>query len=178
MTLPPTPPAVPDGPLAVAVTGHQDLGAAAPWVSDVLLAAVQIRQPIRGLSSLARGADQLFADAVVRTGGSLYVVVPCEDYEATFSSAGARAEYDRLLAAAQSQTTLSFPEPSEGAFWAAGQRLVNEADVVVAVWDGQPAAGLGGTADVVRYALDKGRPVLRLDPITRTVSWLTHPPHP
>lgn len=32
---------------------------------------------------------------------------------------------------------------------AAGQEVMNAADVVIAGWDGRPAAGLGGTADAV-----------------------------
>ena len=36
-------------------------------------------------------------------------------------SAEARDEYARLLAAASERVTLSFPAPSEEAFWAAGQ---------------------------------------------------------
>jgi hypothetical protein len=33
------------------------------------------------------------------------------------------------------------------------------AEVLIAVWDGLPARGLGGTADVVAYAKQCGRPV-------------------
>ena len=31
--------------------------------------------------------------------------------------------------------------------------------MLVAVWDGQPARGLGGTADVVAYARQRGVPM-------------------
>lgn len=52
---------------------------------------------------------------------------------------------------------MPFDEPSEKAYWSAGQEIVNQADRLLAVWDGQPAAGLGGTADVVRYARAQGK---------------------
>ncbi len=32
--------------------------------------------------------------------------------------------------------------------------VINEADELYAVWDGKPARGYGGTADVVAYARD------------------------
>ena len=172
MTVPPPPSDIPGGALSVAVTGHQDLGPATSWVADILLAAVQIRRPLLGLSSLARGADQLFADAVLRAGNSLRVVIPCDGYETTFTTKEVRAEYIRLLAAADEQVVLPFTEPSEEAFWAAGCRLVDDAGVVVAVWNGKPARGLGGTADVVRYALDSNRRVLHINPTTQAVAWI------
>jgi hypothetical protein len=41
----------------------------------------------------------------------------------------------------------------------AGRRLVDDADEIIAVWDGKPARGYAGTADVVRYAISRGRPI-------------------
>jgi hypothetical protein len=60
--------------------------------------------------------------------------------------------------------TLPFEEPSEKAFFEAGKRIVDWADLLVAVWDGGPARGFGGTADVVRYAEERGRSLLILWP--------------
>ena len=37
--------------------------------------------------------------------------------------------------------------------------MVDTSRVLVAVWDGQSARGLGGTADVVAYARERGKPV-------------------
>ena len=38
--------------------------------------------------------------------------------------------------------------------------VADRCDLLIAVWDGQPAQGLGGTGDVVRYAREIGREVL------------------
>lgn len=38
-------------------------------------------------------------------------------------------------------------------------RMLDRADELTAVWDGQPARGYGGTADVVQAARDKDLPV-------------------
>jgi hypothetical protein len=39
-----------------------------------------------------------------------------------------------------------------------GKVVVDRAEVLIAVWDGLPARGLGGTADVVAYAGSAGCP--------------------
>jgi hypothetical protein len=38
----------------------------------------------------------------------------------------------------------------------AGRVVVDRSSVLVAAWDGQPSRGLGGTADVVAYARERG----------------------
>ena len=43
--------------------------------------------------------------------------------------------------------------------WAAGKAIAERSDLVLAVWDGRPAGGLGGTADVVKYARERGTTV-------------------
>ena len=37
--------------------------------------------------------------------------------------------------------------------------MVDEADELCAVWDGEPARSYGGTTDVVAYARERGIPV-------------------
>jgi hypothetical protein len=41
----------------------------------------------------------------------------------------------------------------------ASLRMLAEADCLLAVWDGKPARGYGGTADVVNAARARGLPV-------------------
>jgi hypothetical protein len=98
------------------------------------------------------------------------VVVPCRLYEETFEGAAAKATYRRLLAQAESRETLPFEEPSETAFYAAGRRVVDCADFMVAVWNGAPAKGLGGTGDVVGYSRSLGKPILHIHNVDRTVT--------
>jgi hypothetical protein len=45
--------------------------------------------------------------------------------------------------AADKKEQLGFDRPSEQAFMAAGEAMVDNADLLLAVWDGAPAAGLG-----------------------------------
>ena len=56
--------------------------------------------------------------------------------------------YRRLLAAASDTTHLSYSTPDEEAYDAAEKWVAEHCDVLIAVWDGREARGLGGTADV------------------------------
>jgi hypothetical protein len=99
------------------------------------------------------------AELVIEAGGGVEVIVPSAGYEATFQSPDQLRRYERLLQAADKQVFLNFDSPSEEAFYEAGQAVVDGCDLLIAVWDGGSSRGLGGTADVVRYARDRGRRV-------------------
>jgi hypothetical protein len=142
----------------VGVTGHQDLDdRVRTFVRSAFLSRLKSLLPIQGVSSLAKGTDQLFAECVLALGGELVAVVPSSGYESTFDDRNDLARFHRFLADAIDVVRLSFPTPSETAFWAAGKEVVDRSDVLLAVWDGRPARGLGGTADIVRYARDRGK---------------------
>jgi len=112
-----------------------------------------------GITSLAAGTDQIFAQIVLELGGRIHVVLPAKRYEESFELQDDLARFRRLLSEAKDVITMPFEEPSEEAYWAAGQEIVNRSHRLLAVWDGQPAGGLGGTADVVEFARAQGKPV-------------------
>lgn len=89
----------------------------------------------------------------------MLAVIPCKDYERTFQTTEARTVYDRLKREAAEVVELPYPAPGEEAYWAAGRRVVDLSDEILAVWDGEPSGGLGGTADVVEYARQHEVPV-------------------
>ena len=86
------------------------------------------------------------------------VVVPAERYRDSLPT-DHHAAYDALLARAQAVQRLPFVESTPEAHLAAGKLLVDSCDTLVAVWDGAPARGPGGTADIVAYAREHDRPV-------------------
>lgn len=142
----------------IGITGHQDLPAAAQARAGVDIRTLLTHQPspIIGMASLAAGADQLFAQLVLEVGGDLHAVIPAHHYETTFQGE-ALDTYLRLRAAATTITELEFEQPGESAYHAAGNFIVEHCDLLVAVWDGQPAKGLGGTGDAVKHARELGR---------------------
>lgn len=145
------------------ITGHQSIPEVAhSFVTDALIREIEGAAhggKLWGITSLAVGADQVFAELILRSGGSLHVIVPSARYENTFNADEERARYEALLNAATELERLQFDEPTEEAFFAAGRRVVDLCDTLLAVWDGKPSRGLGGTADVVKYAESSGRHV-------------------
>ena len=98
---------------------------------------------------------------VLELGGALHVVQPTEvsQYRDGFEDPEAQAGYDELYARARHVETLEHTESTEEAHMDTGKVVVDRSSVLLAVWDGQPSRGLGGTADVVAYARQRGVPV-------------------
>lgn len=144
------------------ITGHQSIPEAArDFVMEALEREIESASTgglLWGITSLAVGADQLFAELVHFVGGRLHVVLPSSRYENTFDSEGL-SRFRALLALAPKVERLQFDQPSEESFLAAGRRVVDLCDTLLAVWDGKPSRGLGGTADIVQYAQASGRRV-------------------
>lgn len=129
---------------------------------DAVLAGLE--RPLVGVSALAAGADQIFADAVLAAGGVLDVIVPADDYRITLEPQD-RVVFDRLVEAAQSVMTMDYPHSGSGAYLAAGLEMLGRCDRLVAVWDGEAPRGEGGTADMVRRAREQGIPVTVIDAV-------------
>jgi hypothetical protein len=157
--------------LKIGFTGHQKRdGADWNWVAVELTRILsKLDLPFEGWSSLAIGADQVFARCVLGRGGILVSVIPLRDYEMLFQGQQNKEQYHRLLAASARIVELDNPD-SNKAFFAAGARIVDQCTWMIAVWDGKPSQDFGGTADVVAYAEAHNRSVLVLDPITRSIS--------
>ncbi|MET9227704.1 hypothetical protein [Lentzea sp. NPDC003310] len=148
----------------LAITGHRGLSAdLEAEVDRMIRAAVAATGSVVGVSCLADGADAVFAQAVLDAGGALVAVLPAARYREALPELY-RPVYDRLLARAGKVVQLEFITPDPHAYMEAGKRMVDESDVLLAVWDGLPGRGPGGTADVVAYARSRGVPVTVLWP--------------
>ncbi|ANN20145.1 hypothetical protein SD37_34125 [Amycolatopsis orientalis] len=146
----------------IGITGHSNLSTATvPLIADALhrTLAVLTDEPLVGVTCLARGADQLFARAVLDLGGSVEVVLPAQDYRARKVEPDNAADFDELLDRAVVVDTLPFPESGREAYMAASERVLGGIEALIAVWDGGPSGGHGGTADVIEAARERGLPV-------------------
>lgn len=138
------------------------------WVRKSLRDALVTYSATEALSSLAEGTDQLFAEVALELDIPIRAVVPFGSYESFFDKPTVLVNYRRLLGRAH-RTDLDLHFPPERAFFEAGKFVVDECQILLAVWDGNPAEGLGGTADIVSYALGRGRHVVWLDPLKTEV---------
>lgn len=161
--------------MRVGITGHQRLSDATkwPWVQEQIDAILSgVSRPLIGLTSLAAGADQIFARSVLQHSGILRVIVPFLGYEEKFADEEAQREYHRLIGLADKVETLKLLVSEREAYFRAGKPVVHTSELLVAVWDGRPAAGLGGTGDTVAYAVGLCLPVIHINPMQSEVTYL------
>lgn len=128
-------------------------------------------------SSLADGTDQIAAAIALEMGFELHAILPFESerYRSDMIDDRARERLDGLLHEATGVLELpGGPDDALEPYVMAGFATASHSDLLIAVWDGLPSRGAGGTADVVRCAADTARPVIHVladNPSTTTVRW-------
>jgi hypothetical protein len=118
------------------------------------------------LSALAEGADRIFAEVALDLGYRLEVALPFAraNYERTFTDQDTTPIFRTILARAVSVTELDgVLSDIKAAYEAAGRHIVDKSNILIAVWDGKPAAGRGGTPDIIGYAVHAHKPVVWID---------------
>ncbi|MCX7284052.1 MAG: hypothetical protein NTX28_08395 [Novosphingobium sp.] len=123
--------------------------------------------PPQLVSALAEGADRLAAQVALARGMTLLSVLPfpAKVYEGDFADAASRAGFQELLAAAQSVVVLDGDVTArERAYDRAGLVLLENVDLLIAVWDGEPGRGRGGTREVIEEAARRGVPIVTVSP--------------
>lgn len=122
----------------IGVTGHIHLtDGSAAVIYRALADALAEYAPdgVRGVTCLAAGADQLFARAVLATGGSYEVVLPARDYGRVGVAAANRRTFGRLMRRASSVSVLRNRRSGHAAYVAASEEVLRRCDVLIAVWD-------------------------------------------
>jgi hypothetical protein len=129
------------------------------------------RVTFTAVSPIAEGADRLVAQAVLSTpGGRLEAVLPFKDevYLQDFESDSSKAEFRDLVAQASlvvygpemQEATVQDPTERNRRYEWVGRYVVDHCDVLIALWDGEASRGTGGTAEIIRYALERSEPVV------------------
>lgn len=152
--------------MRVGITGHRGLSPAVESrVRAMLDAAVNgyNAAALVGVSCIADGPDSWFAEAVLKHGGRLEVVIPAAEYRENLPD-WHHPTYDTLMSRATDVHETGMTESTSEAHQAGSEILVGLVDELIAVWDGKPAWAYGGTADVVAYAQRTGVPVRILWP--------------
>ena len=119
------------------------------------------------MTSLAEGADRIVADTVLETEcAKIEVILPLtkEDYLKDFNREESKTEFERLLKKDLFAITLrsrnideEFEESKRDtarrrAYFNAGKYIVDNCDVLLAIWDGVESPNNGGTYQVIEYA--------------------------
>lgn len=156
--------------MRIGISGHRDLTDPTAKAVDAAIRSFLAERAgpgLIGVSCLADGADQIFAQAIIDAGGQLVVIVPARRYRAGLPESS-HVRYDALLAQAAEVLALPFTDSDAAAHMAASIAMLDRIDHLVAVWDGQPARAFGGTADVVREAEGRRLPITVVWPPSAT----------
>jgi hypothetical protein len=164
---------------AVGITGHRPnrlpeagrsrVGSEIGRILDLVLASRLASYPdvrLALVSGLAEGSDSLAADAALERAIPLRAILPfgIPEYEKDFESADAKACFRHFLSKSASVAALGGArDEADAAYEAAGIAMLDESRMIIAVWDGKPAAGRGGTAEIVAMAIARETPVLWID---------------
>lgn len=151
-------------PCRIGVTGHRIL-AEMDKINAGIDAALQrierafAERPLIIVSPLAEGADRLVAERVLARRHAQLIVplpLPKADYLNDFEDAISKREFNELLKRAERVIELP-PSPSRRvAYDAVGRYVLDQCDVLIAVWDGQLD---NGTGRVVTDARRRGLPI-------------------
>jgi hypothetical protein len=153
--------------LRLGVTGHRVLAEGDEIEAGIETALRGIEQAwpraaFTALSALAEGADRLVAERVLaRPGATLVAVLPLPEaeYVEDFGSAASRAQFRELLRRAERRVELAAAGSRTRAYERAGDYILGRCDVLIAVWDGRPVQGRGGTGAVVAGARERRKPL-------------------
>ena len=178
----------PDLCLAVGITGHRqkrlqntDMAAMREAITALLLRVRQSAQDVathhpthfattvpkmRLVSALADGADTVTAEAALSSGWRLDVCLPFnrDEYATDFAEGENRKTFERLLSKASATFALNgIRADANAAYEAAGHVMLDQVDVLFALWDGDAGRGRGGTARIVAEAISRHIPVIHID---------------
>ena len=153
--------------VAVGVSGHRDLIDLAAVSNAVDKALNKIitcfrENSLQVISPLAEGADRVVVwRAMAYYSVRLVVPLPLEvsDYMLDFKSISSKGAFKTLLEHADQVIEIPAEDTREGCYLAAGIYILDHSDVLIAVWDGEPARGIGGTAEIVAEARRRGMPL-------------------
>lgn len=127
---------------------------------------------LRVTTGLARGTDEIGADVALAKGWQLQSVIAFDQHKFVDlavadckpeEAAAYRQHHADLVS--RSSSVLELHGNEKGGFRRDGYELTGEiileqADVLIGVWDGERAHGLGGSAHLLRLAMQRGLPVV------------------
>jgi len=151
--------------ITIGITGHRDIVETKKLKQDITKLFENLHsqnQETKLLSPLADGADRFVADVyleVFKDKAKLVVPMPFdqERYMEDFDSTS-KEEFLEYLKMADE--VLEVDNNQECHYKSVGVYVVDNSDMLLALWDGTFNAKSGGTGDIVAYARKKGKEVV------------------
>ncbi len=147
-------------PLVFAITGHRDIAnkdieCLKEKVGNVF-SEYKTKYPntdIVLLTALSEGADILVAEVALNNNILVNVILPFEKekYLEGFEDKDEVVKFNDLISQANNEITLEPKENSGLCYDNLGKYLVNNCNILLALWDGENNSKIGGTSEVVNY---------------------------
>ncbi len=161
----------------VGFAGHRAvpdrLAARAAIDRELALIAETVKGELFGLASAAAGADLLFLDACQEAGLRTVVLLPFpkQRFAEDFDDPNEWQHACRCMDAAWWLEVQPGGESAPAAYHVVAREVLEIADRMLFFWNGQPASGLGGTAESVTEAKDRQIPSRVIDSGTLRAEW-------
>ena len=163
--------------LAVGFTGHRKV----PYetksrqvIRDFLARQKESHHGVMyGISSAASGGDQLFAESCIELNIPLRILLPrpADQFRTDFDDTSWQRTV-HIMENAISVEVTGWHETKTEQYYDCGIQTVAESQLLVALWDGRPARGAGGTQEMVSYARKTGHPVAWIQSETGELQWI------
>ena len=151
--------------IRIAVTGHRFLDTNNDLHASIQKVLSQIIQDHPNtdhhlLSALSEGSDQLVARIALQNKEIKLIVplpLPEELYLLDFETDEGRKKFKQLLNIADQVLTLTENNDHDTAYDELGRYLIDQCNVLIALWNGEYSGKRGGTGEVVKKALNAGK---------------------
>lgn len=175
--------------VAVGVTGHRNLSPKCSEIINGELKKINENYKVETVySPLAEGADMVVAQFFINFNKKIKIIVPLpfdiKMYKKSFKDKDSENKFDDLLKSSYKNyaltNTYSLDEIQRNSaiknelYKAVGEHVVDNSDIIIAVWNGKPSNGTGGTAEIVEYAKKKNKMILYINSETGKVKQLTY----
>jgi hypothetical protein len=154
--------------IRIGVTGHRELPEEILIRKSIKKVLSRIENTLENsphkfsiISPLAEGADRLVTEEILdfkfhssSKKSFLEVILPLEinEYVKDFETVQSEEEFKTFYERADSVNTIPDSTSRDDAYYKAGLYTVDNCDVLISIWNGKPAAGVGGTAQIMEYA--------------------------
>jgi hypothetical protein len=151
--------------LAIGFTGHRLLPDEAKSGEQIFKFLREKKEEtpgvVFGISSVAVGGDLLFAEACIQLGLPLRVLLPMpmEQFRDDFDESTWK-RVEEVLRRAMSIEVTGGDQSRDARYYECGIETVLQSRVLLALWDGEPSRGLGGTEQIFSFAKVEGRPIV------------------
>ncbi len=151
--------------ITIGITGHRDIVETKELKQDIVKFFKKLQsqnQDTKLLSPLADGADRFVANIyleVFKEDAQLIVPMPF-DQERYMEDFDAKSQKEFLEYLDRADEVFEVRNSQGCNYKSVGVYVVDECDVLMALWDGTFNAKSGGTGDIVAYARDEGKEVV------------------